>query len=250
MTEGVTNRKKKGRSGDPDRVEDSATEEDAMDAPDPDAADAAEGADTVEPEPEDGKASDGRSVSFDEAVANARRRAVEEPDNVEARIELARLYRDRGDAGLALEQLEAARSEASEDVDLLTELGITLAAMSRLTDAERDLRRAQKLDPGRADIHAHLGLVLFKRGLYRQAEVALKRATELDDRDGEAYFYRGEALNQLGRVDDALAMLERSVQYDPTNAKAYYTMGILYDRKHMREEATTMYRKARELGGA
>ncbi len=45
-------------------------------------------------------------------------------------------------------------------------------------------------------------------------------------------------------------MLERAVQYQPRNAKAYYTMGILYDRKHLRQEATTMYRKAREVGAA
>ncbi|HUE77522.1 MAG TPA: tetratricopeptide repeat protein, partial [Longimicrobiales bacterium] len=65
-----------------------------------------------------------------------------------------------------------------------------------------------------------------------------------------AYFYRGEALNRLGRVEEAIQMLERSVQHDPSNAKAYHTMGILYDRKHLRQEATTMYRKAREVGGA
>ncbi|NIP79010.1 MAG: hypothetical protein GWM90_07335, partial [Gemmatimonadetes bacterium] len=44
--------------------------------------------------------------------------------------------------------------------------------------------------------------------------------------------------------------LERAVQYQPGNAKAYYTMGILYDRKHLRQEAATMYRKAREVGAA
>ena len=85
---------------------------------------------------------------------------------------------------------------------------------------------------------------------YRQAEAELKHALELDDQNGDAYFYRGEALNQLSRVDDALEMLERAVQFQPGNARAYYTMGILYDRKHLRQEATTMYRKAREVGAA
>jgi tetratricopeptide (TPR) repeat protein len=67
--------------------------------------------------------------------------------------------------------------------------------------------------------------------------------------DGDAYFYLGEALNQLGEVDAALAMLERCVHYQPDNAGPT-SPWVLYDRKYLRDEATTMYRKARELGAA
>ena len=183
-------------------------------------------------------------------VTDARQRMVQDPSDAAARLDLARLYRDRGDLGLALEQLESARSDDPDQVDVLLQLGITLGALGRQTDAEKELRRAQRLAPERADVSAHLGVVLFKRGLYRQAEAELKHALELDDQNGDAYFYRGEALNQLSRVDDALEMLERAVQFQPGNARAYYTMGILYDRKHLRQEATTMYRKAREVGAA
>ena len=180
----------------------------------------------------------------------ARRRAIGNPDDPVARLDLADLYRERGDLLLALEQLESARNTAPENVDVLVRLGTVLGLLGRSTEAEKELRRAQRLDAQRPDVHNQLGLVLFKRGLYRQAEVELQRAIELDDRNADAYFYRGEALNQLGRVDDALEMLERAVQFQPSNAKAYYTMGILYDRKHLRQEATTMYRKAREIGAA
>lgn len=94
-------------------------------------------------------------------------------------------------------------------------------------------------------------MLYLRRGLYEHAAEELHRAIELDPEQGAgAYLYRGEALNQLGRVDDALTMLERAVEVEPRNAKAYYTMGILYDRKHMREQAEAMYRKARELRAA
>jgi Flp pilus assembly protein TadD len=52
-------------------------------------------------------------------------------------------------------------------VAIMVELGATLAAAGRPNDAEKELRRALRLDPGRADAHHHLGVVLFKRGLYR-----------------------------------------------------------------------------------
>jgi Flp pilus assembly protein TadD len=183
-------------------------------------------------------------------LEEARRRALEEPGSPQARLELGRLYRGQEEYALALEQLEVARHISPEDVEVLMELAGTLTAVGRPAEAEKEFRRAQRLAPDQPRIHRELGILLFKRGLYRQAEVELMRAIELDDTSGDAYFYRGEALNQLGRFDDALQMLERAVQYQPNNAKAYYVMGILYDRKYLRQEATTMYRKAREVGAA
>jgi Flp pilus assembly protein TadD len=183
-------------------------------------------------------------------VTQARNRVAESPDDVEARMELAQLYRERGDVELAIEQLDAALAREADNLDLLVDRGSALAAAGRLMEAERELRRVQRVQPDQGRVHCQLGIILFKRGLYRHAEAELKRAIELDDRNGDAYFYRGEALNQLGQLDDALAMLERAVQYQPKNAKAYYTMGILYDRKHLRQEADTMYRKAWDVGAA
>jgi Tfp pilus assembly protein PilF len=41
-------------------------------------------------------------------------------------------------------------------------------------------------------------------------------------------------------------MLERAVQLHPGSSRAYYIMGVLFDKKAMPEQATVMYRKARE----
>lgn len=165
-------------------------------------------------------------------------------------LDLAREHRERGELHQAVEVLEAARRETPDDVAVLIELGATLVVAGRPVDAEKELRRALRLAPDQPDAHHHLGVLLFKRGLYRPAVTALQRAVDLDDANGEAYFYLGEGLNQLGDVDEALIALERAVQFQPGNARAYFTMGILYDRKHLRQEATAMYRKARELGAA
>lgn len=167
-----------------------------------------------------------------------------------SRVEVARGLREQDQMARAIEELEAAREEDPDDVAVLIELGAALAAAGRPVEGERELRRALRLDPSRAEAQHQLGVLLFKRGVYQPAVAALRRSLELDERNGEAYFYLGEGLNQLGDVDAALEALERAVQFQPTNARAYFTMGILYDRKHLRQEATTMYRKARELGAA
>ena len=92
-----------------------------------------------------------------------------------------------------------------------------------------------------------LGILFFRRGLYDQAEAELRCVCERDPEHGPAHFYRGEALNRLGRPDQALQILERAARLQPHNYKVFYTMGILFDRKNLREEATAMYRKAKDI---
>ncbi len=167
--------------------------------------------------------------------------------HVRARIALGILYVRRGEHALALEQFEAVRDLAPDSVDALLGIAVSLTELKRYEQAEAALKRALRLEPSRADVHGGIGTLNYKRGLYGQAEQELKRALDLDPGYGLAYFYRGECLNQLGRVDEALEMLERSVQLHPHNARAFFTMGILYDRKHLPQQAAAMYRKAREV---
>ncbi len=170
--------------------------------------------------------------------------------HVRARIALGALYVRRGEHALALEQFEAARDLAPDSVDALLGIAVSLTELKRYEQAEAALKRALRLEPSRADVHGGIGVLNYKRGLYGQAEQEFKRALDLDAGYGLAYFYRGECLNQLGRVDEALEMLERSVQLHPHNARAFFTMGLLYDRKHLPQQAAAMYRKARELAPA
>lgn len=141
----------------------------------------------------------------------------------------------------------ARRATLDDSIPSILERADELVAQLRYDDAEREYKRAQKLDPSRPDVHVQLGILYYKRGLYQQADVELKKATDLDPDNGTAFFYRGEAMNQMSRVDLALEYLTRAAQLQPANARAFYLMGILYDKKHMPEQAMAMYRKSREI---
>ncbi len=181
------------------------------------------------------------------AIALYRELTLEQPAALAPRLALGAIYERQAEHGLALEQYEAAREIAPDNVDVLLGMAAALTELKRYDQAEAALRRAVRLEPARAAVHASIGTLSYKRGLYGQAEQELKRALDLDPAHAVAYFYRGESLNQLGRVDEALEMLERAVQLHPRNARAFFTMGILYDRKHLPQQAAAMYRKAREV---
>jgi tetratricopeptide (TPR) repeat protein len=149
----------------------------------------------------------------------------ENPTNLKARIDLGRLYEGLGHHDLALEQYEVALKFEPENVEALNSFGLALGAVGRFDEGE----------------------ALFRRGLYLEAEMELRWVCERDPEHAHAFFYRGEALNRLGRFDEAMPALEHATVLDPENGRAFYTLGILYDRKHLPEEAAVMYRRAREL---
>lgn len=188
-----------------------------------------------------------RQRDFRGAVALYLEVIAEDPKDPRARNNLGVLYDRIGAHELAIEQYEAARDLDPGNVEILSNLGAALGALGRFEAAERELRNALRIDPNRVDVRANLGILHFKRGLYAQAEAELRWVCEVDPNNAAAHFYRGEALNQLGRIDEALEALEQASRIQPGNSRAYYAMGILYDKKHLPEQAAMMYRKAREL---
>jgi Flp pilus assembly protein TadD len=189
-------------------------------------------------------------ASVEAIVDHWREVVLRNPASAEARRRLARTLESRGEATLAVEQLEAARAQEPENVDLIVELAQAQTALRRFDAAERELRRALKLQPDSSAVYLSLGVISLRRGLYTQAEQELRRATDLDPESGTALYYRSEALNQLSRVDEALDTLSRAAQLQPNDPRSYYLMGILYDKKAQPSQAGAMYRKAREVGGA
>jgi tetratricopeptide (TPR) repeat protein len=185
-----------------------------------------------------------------QAVDLYRQVLLDRPRDAAVRMALGRLYDGRGEPQLALEQFEAARDAAPDSVEVLVQHANALAGVGRFDAAERELRRALKMEPTRPEVHGSLGIINFRRGKYNQAEQELKRAIELDPESPAAFHYRGESLNQLGRVDEALSMLERAAQLAPAHARTFYVMGIVFDKKGRPQEAAAMYRKAREIAAA
>lgn len=93
------------------------------------------------------------------------------------------------------------------------------------------------------------GVSLARRGLWAGAAAQLRQALALDPALGPAWYYLGDALNHVDDLTGALRAFERAVQLQPADAKALYGVGKVLDRLHRPDEATVMYRRAREARG-
>jgi len=87
----------------------------------------------------------------------------------------------------------------------------------------------------------------FRRGLYPQAESELRWVCAREATNGRAFYYRGESLNRSGRYEEAIEVMLEAARLLVDDPRPFYTLGHLYDRESRRDEASEMYRRARDL---
>jgi Tfp pilus assembly protein PilF len=157
-------------------------------------------------------------------------------------------------------------------------LGVTLQALGNGKDAVAELKRAIKLAPDAASIHANLGEVLRQNGKLDEAAKSLEKAIEIDPKNAQALnnlgiihyergkfeqavgFYRralesrpdmAEALNNLGNAlrmsgdtDGAMNAYQDALTYREIYPEAYNNLGTLLQQDNQLEEAEHALRKA------
>jgi predicted O-linked N-acetylglucosamine transferase (SPINDLY family) len=109
----------------------------------------------------------------------------------------------QGRAGEALELMHRALAVKPGAPETLVNLGLALAGLNRLAEAETALRQA--LTGGNMPARGNLGAVLLKLGRAAEALAILDDALAASPDDPGARTNRGLALKALGRAEDALA---------------------------------------------
>lgn len=174
----------------------------------------------------------GRSESANRGVASAK-----------VHTELAALYYERGQFGVALEEIDLALNGYAEYAPAFTMRALIRMALREDAEAESDFARSLKLDPGSSEAHNNYGWFLCQRGrekeslieftsalknpLYQTPEKALVNAgicshRMRDDKAAEDFFQR--ALISSPRLPEALvALAELSFdRADWAGAKSYF----------------------------
>jgi tetratricopeptide (TPR) repeat protein len=123
-----------------------------------------------------------------------------------------------GACAKALGQAKKVLQESGESVEALTLAGMSLLGMDRPESAERYLRKAESLDPNRADLQLALGSL--SRALGREDEMLsfLERACQLSTDAWEPHLYLGTSLLRIGRRYGSMRFIERA-QYHLVQAQ-------------------------------
>jgi tetratricopeptide (TPR) repeat protein len=106
-------------------------------------------------------------------------------------------------------------------------LGILLERRKEHNSAARSFRKATKISPNDARLHANLGMTL--RTIDKKKSVqSLEKCLEIDPTFLDAFTTLGCVLNEMGNYSGAKNTLQRALDLDPRSSDAHHNLAVNY----------------------
>ena len=115
------------------------------------------------------------------------------------------------------------------------------------TEAERELKRAQALNPNGADAHHLYGYYLNAMGRLDEAKAEMNQAQELDPLAPMTNSDVGVDFYYARQYDEAIAQNEKTINLEPHFFIAYLWLGQAYEQKKMYAKAIETFQKGIDL---
>lgn len=147
----------------------------------------------------------------DVALEHYRLAALQFPDSPAVTLALAKMLRQVGEPGAAVEAVRAALERHPGGTwELLSLEGILEDGRGRFAAAESAHRAALALNPARGGLHNNLGYNLLLQGKPEAAADEFRRAIQIDPRSEIAHNNLGAALASQSQAREALSEWRRS----------------------------------------
>ncbi|MBA3512916.1 MAG: protein kinase, partial [Pyrinomonadaceae bacterium] len=158
-------------------------------------------------------------------------------------------------ANEAMPKAKTAAIKALEIDDTRAEAHAALARIRLNYDwdwsgAERDFKRAIKLNPNYPTGHHWYAWHLAAMERHTEAIAEMKRAQELDPLSLVINTDVGWIFYYARQYDQAIAELRKTLEMDPNFVRAHLRLGLSYLQKSMNEEAIETLQKAKGLSGS
>jgi tetratricopeptide (TPR) repeat protein len=152
--------------------------------------------------------------------AMARHKLEKNPDDFEARYNLAAMLQGRGAQDEAIKHFELAVRLRPQDATGNNALGASLLAAGRIGEAISYLQAALRAQPDNFDAHYNLANALVTQDKFLEAIEHYRAAISLHPDDANAEANLGGALAETGEIAEAKLHFQRALQIDPKHKLA------------------------------
>lgn len=181
---------------------------------------------------------------LDEAAAELNAVVSADPANVEAVVNLARIYRARKDVAAAGRLLESAVARGMEAAPVYAALADLYESIGRVENAIPAMRLAVERAPASEDYRFRYALLLVNSQAPKAAVIRLREALETFPRSAKLWFALGLAYMTEHQSAEAAPALARAVELDPQAAPALAYLGLAHAEQGRYDEAIKFYERA------
>lgn len=172
-----------------------------------------------------------------------------DPDDLEARTELAEIFEKSGDWNGAIREYEGLlkRTNEEDSLQIYKSLGYLYTKTGRLEKAISCYLNAAKLDQKDANLHYNLSYLYEKINQEEKSNFYLDNAITLRSNDLEGRLKLALALMKRGEFKEARKYLSEVLKKEPKSNKALTLMAKVMEKQGDKRSLKTIYRKIHSL---
>ena len=182
-----------------------------------------------------------------EAVPQFEQYLAAQPDDLETRFHLAKLYLQQGKNEQARESLEAVYRARPETPGVAAALGDVCALLKKFAESEKYYRQALAVAPNEPDLHRALGQTLLDQQRFPEAEVEFRASLKLDPRSREAAKGLATSLYLQKKYAEAIPLLDALARAPDAPAGIFFILATCYDHLHDIKKAFEYYTRFLDL---
>jgi tetratricopeptide (TPR) repeat protein len=179
------------------------------------------------------------------AVQELSRTVELQPDNYQARLELANLLVLGRDFQAAQQQTDLLLKQRPNDPGVHSLVSSLYAAQDNVPAAIAEVQKAISLDPARWEFHLELALLELKNHQPDQAEASFKKVIELNPSATQAYVLLGTFYQSNGRFADAEPQFRKAIELGPSSPEPRAALIRLYLAEGKKSAAEDLAKQAK-----
>jgi tetratricopeptide (TPR) repeat protein len=180
-----------------------------------------------------------------------REKVAAEPENIAARVELAKAYRERGYHEIALEISRLATARFPESGDAQLSLVRDLREVNRRAEAIDGLETFLKAHPQTtAEYYSWLGILRDESGLWPLGEPAHRKAIELSASTDYLHNNLGYNLLMQKKSDEAAAEFREALRLNPSSEWARNNLGLALANSNAATQAVANWQSTSDPASA
>lgn len=167
----------------------------------------------------------------------------EDPNYIDAYINLGTIYFNKKEYDNALKQFKTATEKDATSKDAFANLGRVQYKMRRYLEAEESFKAAIALDGNDAQLYKDLGNTYYRKKNYKEAVAAYNKCHEMGNGDYISYYYAGKSYEKLDDNTNAIASYKQSIAQQ-NNYSAHSSLGSIYLNQNKFKSAASSFRAA------
>ncbi len=184
---------------------------------------------------------------FNEAIERYKRALSNDPENVDALINIGLSYRHLEEYDKAIDFYDKVLEIEPENKTSVNNIGYALECKGNIDEAVEMYKKSLEIDPSYDIPLVNLSNIYFEKKDYENVVILFERALKSDSLVVANWIDLGRAYRHLEKFDASIEAYSKALKLDSNNRIAWNNLGFVYYKREEYDQAIEAYTKSLEI---